>query len=176
LRESRAEKCRSKYYEAKVNQGSSDWWREVKKLSGMNSAFNSENEVYKSLENLNEMATSTKHLANIINGIFLSPMKDFTPLASDFFACTDFGSDESAFTVTVTEQEVFKKLSKANPAKANGPDEISSWVLQGNGDLMDDPVKEILNISYRDSYLPQSWKEADIVPRSSKAETCKRRE
>ena len=71
--------------------------------------------MYKSLENLNETATSTKHLANIINGIFLSPMNDFSPLASDFFACTDFGSDEPGFTVT--EQEVFKKLSKVNPAK-----------------------------------------------------------
>ena len=82
-------KCRSKYYEAKVKHlkscKSSDWWREVKKLSGMNSAFNSKNEVYKSLENLNETATSTKHLANIINGIFLSPMNDFSPLASELF-------------------------------------------------------------------------------------------
>ena len=33
-----------------------------------------------------------------------------------------------------------------------------------NADLLADPVKEIWNLSYRDSYLPQSWKEADIVP------------
>ena len=108
-----AKKCRSKYYEAKIKHlkscKSSDWWwREVKKLSGMNSAFNSKNEVYKSLENLNETATSTKHLANIINGIFLSLMNDFSPLASDFFACTDFGSDEPAFTVT--ELEVWQNM------------------------------------------------------------------
>ena len=89
-------------------------------------------------------------------------MNDFSPLASDFFACTDFGSDEPGFTVT--EQEVFMKLSKVNPAKANGPDGIPSWVLKENADLLADPVKEILNLSYRDSYLPQSWKEADIVP------------
>ena len=121
-------KCRSKYNEANVkhlkNCKSSDWWREVKKLSGMNSAFNSKNEVYKSLENLNETVTNTKHLANIINGIFLSPMNDFSTLASNFFACTDSGSDGPAFTVT--EQEVFMKLSKVNPAKANGPDGIPS--------------------------------------------------
>ena len=131
-------------------------------MSGKNSAFNSKNEVYKSLENLNETATSTKQLANIINGIFLSPMNDISPLASDFFACTDFGSDEPAFAVT--EQEVFMKLSKVNPAKANGPDGIPSWVLKENVDLLADPAKEILNLSYRESYLPQSWKEADIVP------------
>jgi hypothetical protein len=53
------------------------------------------------------------------------------------------------------------KLSKVNPAKANGPDGILSWVLKENADLLADPVKEI---SYRESYLPQSWKEADIVP------------
>jgi hypothetical protein len=159
-------KCRSKCYEAKVNHlkscKSSDWWREVKKLNEMNSAFKSKNEVYKSLENLNETATSTKHLVNIINGMFLSLMNDLFPLASDFFACTDFGSDEPSFTVT--EQEVPMKLSKVNPAKANGPDGIPSWVLKENADLLADPVKEILNLSYRESYLPQSWKEADIVP------------
>jgi hypothetical protein len=55
------------------------------------------------------------------------------------------------------------KLSKVNTAKANGPDGIPSWVLKENGDLLADPVKEILNLSYRESYLPQSWKEADIV-------------
>jgi hypothetical protein len=59
---------------------------------------------------------------------------------------------------------IFMKLSKVNPAKANGPDGIPSWVLNENADLLADPVKEILNLSYRDSYLPQSWKEADIVP------------
>jgi hypothetical protein len=66
-------------------------------------------------------------------------MNDFSPLASDFFSCTDFGSDEPGFTVT--EQEVFMKLSKVNPAKANGPDGIPSWVLKENADLLADPVK-----------------------------------
>ncbi|CAB4025531.1 Hypothetical predicted protein [Paramuricea clavata] len=60
------------------------WWREVEKLSGMNSAFNSKNEVYKLPENLNETASvTTKHLANISQWN-LSP-------TNDFFACTDFG-------------------------------------------------------------------------------------
>jgi hypothetical protein len=56
-------KCPSKYYEAKIKHlkscKSSDWWREVKKLSELNPAFNSKNEVYKSLENLIEPATTT---------------------------------------------------------------------------------------------------------------------
>ena len=56
------------------------------------------------------------------------------------------------------------KLSKVNPAKANGPDGIHSWVLKENVDVLADPVKEILNLSYREIYLPRSWKEADIVP------------
>jgi hypothetical protein len=41
------------------------------------------------------------------------------------------------------------KLSKVNPAK--GPDGIPSWVLKENADLLADPVKEILNLLYRDS-------------------------
>ena len=81
-------------------------------------------------------------------------LTNFSTLASDFFACTDFGSDESAFTVT--EQQVFIKLSKVNPAKANGPAWIPSWVPKENVDLLADPVKEILNLSYTESYLPLS--------------------
>jgi hypothetical protein len=110
-------------------------------------------------------------LANIINGIVISPTNDsllwllndslFLPLATYFFACTDFGSDEPTFTVT--GQDVCMKLSKVNPAKGNGADGILSWVLKENADLLADPVKGILNLSYRNSYLPQSWKEADIV-------------
>ena len=56
------------------------------------------------------------------------------------------------------------KLSKLNPTKANGPDGIPGWLLKENADLFADPIKEILNSSYREGHLPQSWKFADIVP------------
>ena len=48
-------------------------------------------------------------------------------------------------------------LSKVNPANANGPAWIPSWVPKEKVDLLDDPVKEILNLSYTESYLPRKY-------------------
>lgn len=157
--------CRAKYYEAKVQHlkdcKSSDWWKEVKKLSGMSPAHSSRDEVYRSLENLDE-ASTTSELANIINEAFLSPMSSFTPLPEDILNRTNTIGAEPVFTVTT--QSVLMKLSKLNPSKANGPDGIPSWLLKENANLLADPIREILNSSYREGHLPSSWKEADIVP------------
>ena len=57
------------------------------------------------------------------------------------------------------------KLTKLNPTKANGPDGIPSfWLLKENAEHLANPVKEILNSSFREVCFPQSWKNADIVP------------
>ena len=59
---------------------------------------------------------------------------------------------------------MFKKLSTLNSSKAQGPDGIPAWLLKENADLFVDSVRDILNYSYREGHLPQSWKEADIIP------------
>ena len=51
-----------------------------------------------------------------------------------------------------------------NPTKASGPDGIPSWILKENSDILAFPVSEILNCSYQEACLPQSWKHADIIP------------
>jgi hypothetical protein len=58
---------------------------------------------------------------------------------------------------------VCEELSKLNQRKAHGPDGISTWVLKENAAILELPVKEILNYSYRECRVPKSWKEADIV-------------
>lgn len=59
---------------------------------------------------------------------------------------------------------VLKKLSFLNPSKATGPDGIPAWLLKENADLFADPIADIINQSFKEQRLPQSWKEADIVP------------
>ena len=61
-------------------------------------------------------------------------------------------------------ESVRKKLSKLNPCKANGPDNIPGWLLKENADILAGPVSDILNYSYREGRLPSSWKHADAVP------------
>ncbi|EDO28681.1 predicted protein, partial [Nematostella vectensis] len=51
-----------------------------------------------------------------------------------------------------------------NPSKACGPDGMPGWILKENADLLAEPVTDILNCSFKEARLPQSWKDADIAP------------
>ena len=90
-------------------------------------------------------------LANIINEAFLSPIYCFTPLP-DAFPCTTFSNYYENHLV-VSVESVRKKLSKLNPCKANGPDNIPGWLLKENADILAGPVSDILNYSYREGRL-----------------------
>ena len=129
----------------------------------MKPVYCSKDEVYKSLESTNEAANvNNSQLANITNEATLSSMSVFVPLPNDFSVSTNLDSNEADFSVT--KHDVLVKLRKLNLTKANGPDGIPSWVLKKNAELLSDPVKKILNCSFRDGCLPQSWKNADDVP------------
>jgi len=51
-----------------------------------------------------------------------------------------------------------------NPSKATGPNGILAWLLKENADLLADPIADIINQSFKEQRLSQSWKKADIVP------------
>ena len=123
--------CRANYYEAKVQHlkkcKQSEWCKEVKNLSGCSLAFTAQSDTLKSLQHLHGRIDQIG-LANIINEAFLSPMNCFTPLPAAS-PCTTFSNyPENALVASV--QSVSKKLSKLNPCKANGPDNIPGWLLK----------------------------------------------
>ena len=60
-----------------------------------------------------------------------------------------------------SEFYIFRKLCSINPAKAQGPDGISGWLLKENADLLAPLIMDIVNASFREGRLPLSWKEAD---------------
>ena len=88
-------------------------------------------------------------------------MKAFDPLPS---SPNNQSIERNRETFCVSEFSVFKKLASLNPTKASGPDGIPSWILKENSDILAFPVSEILNCSYQEVCLPQSWKHADITP------------
>ncbi len=62
------------------------------------------------------------------------------------------------------EYQIFKSLSSLRPRKATGPDGIPGWVLRENADILARPISGIINQSYRETHLPESWKCANIAP------------
>ena len=157
--------CRANYYQAKVEHlkkcKPSEWWKEVKKLSGRPLASTAQSDTLKTLQHLHE-GIDQIGLANIINEAFLSPMHYFTPLPDAFPYTTFSNYSENSFVVSV--ESVRKKLSKLNPCKANGPNNTPGWLLKEHADILPGPVADILNYSYREGCLPSIWKHAYVVP------------
>ena len=161
-------KCRAKYYENSVHHlkqcKPSAWWKEVKKLSGMNAIGVDSDEIVKALKPGDNLSSTDKRdLANEINYAFLAPMSRYAPLSSETRQHVT-ETAQSHIVITVTSNVVFQKLVKLNPKKAHGPDNIPPWLLKGNADLLAGPIADILNCSYRECTLPPVWKEADVVP------------
>jgi hypothetical protein len=71
-------------------------------------------------------------------------MNSFQPLPHD--TLRKYSLTDSPFFVT--SDAIYQKLSSLNPTKVHGPDGITTWLLKENADLLDDPVKDILNCSY----------------------------
>ena len=157
--------CRANYYQAKVEHPKkckpSEWWKEVKKLNGCSLASTAQSDLLRSLQHLHE-GIDQIGLANIINKAFLSPMHCFTPLPAAFPCTTSSNYPENPLVVSI--ESVRRKLSKLNPCKVNGPDNIPGWLLKDQADILAGPVSDILNYSYREGRLPSSWKHADVVP------------
>ena len=154
--------CRAKYYESKVehlrNCEPRRWWKEVKSLGGMQSATRTgSTSVLKHLD-LGPDSSRTA-LANVINNAFLAPMNSFTPLDPGISVAAQYTD-----TPTVADFCVLKKLIALNPAKASGPDGVPAWLLKENADLLAPVVTDILNCSYLEARLPQSWKLANTLP------------
>jgi hypothetical protein len=89
-------------------------------------------------------------------------MKAFNPLLPHLRLDNEEDNFPSLFPVT--EFSVLKMLSTLNARKATGPDGIPAWVLKENADILASSVADIINSSYKEAHLPESWKKADITP------------
>ena len=76
--------CRAKYYDAKVKDlkasKPAQWCKEIKQVSGFSKVERAS--PIADLQHLADEGKDPKHLANVINDAFLSPITAFTPLAT----------------------------------------------------------------------------------------------
>jgi len=72
--------------------------------------------------------------------------------------------DHAPEFLVVSEEDVYKKLSHLNPAKASEPDGIPNWILKDYLEFLVNPVTTILNASIKEQRLPSTWKLADVSP------------
>ena len=158
---SERKRCRSSFYNSKIKNlkyvKPKEWWSAVKRISGMNPIKEPDFRSFLQVDDLQHL--SSLQVANTINNSFLEPLRHFDPLQS-----MNEIDDTTLSVLTVSEIEVYNCLKSLNPSKANGPDDIPSWVLKNYAILLSLPVMEIINCSFRERKLPKSWKLANVVP------------
>ena len=92
--------------------------------------------------------------------VFKEVTSDLQPLLPAAASVDHDVPDEFIISVTDCEQ----KLSKLCVHKAMGPDNIPNWILKDFSYIIASPIAAIYNSSVRQSYVPPSWKQAEILP------------
>ena len=104
-------------------------------------------------------------MATHINQSFLSVTQPLPPLSQLENVETDFAAvNEILSKYYISPESVYVKLSNLKRRKASGPDNLPSWILKDFAMELSSPVAEIFNASILERIVPDSWKEADVIP------------
>ena len=154
--------AKAKFYCSKVEHmkqvNPKTWWKEVKRLSGSQSHTD---DLINQIQDGSIENYTRQELANVINKAFLDPLQEYRISQPLNFLPID---EESVTYPEVTEMQVQAVLSKLNPSKAGGPDEIPNWLLKEYPMLLALPVSKIINTSFKEMRLPSIWKVANVIP------------
>ena len=154
-------RLREKFYQSKVDKigesNSRQWWKTIKTMIGLQPPKSHLCDLADQL-----CGGDTLALANNINRVFKEVTSDLQPLPPAAASADHDVPDEFIISVTDCEQ----KLSKLSVHKAMGADNIPNWILKDFSYILASPIAAIYNSSVRQSYVPPSWKQAEILPNS----------
>ena len=150
-------RLRASLYQSKVNKigesNSMQWWKTIKTMIGLQQSKSH-------LCDLAEQLCDGDTLALANNMVFKEVSADLQPLLPAAAPADHDVPDEFIISDTDCEQ----KLSKLCVHKAMGPDNIPNWILKEFSYILAAPIAAFYNSSVRQSYVPPSWKQADILP------------
>ena len=102
-------------------------------------------------------------LADNINASFQGVSADMTALTPhESFTVGNSYHVPDIYIISVSKVE--KQLMNTKTNKAIGPDNIPNWILRDLAPLIAGPICAIYNSSFREGFLPQIWKSADVIP------------
>jgi len=65
---------------------------------------------------------------------------------------------------SVTEEDLFQKLSTLDTGKATGPDKIHTWIVKEGRRGSCKPLAMLFNLSLKTGELPIDWRQALVIP------------
>ena len=141
-----------------TESGTRDWWKNMKKIMGLDGNSNS------CIEQLANKTTNgdCTQLADKMNDFFLSVSEHLPRLDEhdDIFTVNEELPD--AYCISVDETLLALQRVKTN--KATGPDNIPAWVLKDHANILAAPLTAIFNSSLREGVIPIEWKTANVIP------------
>ena len=104
-------------------------------------------------------------LADNINMVFKQVTSHLQPLLPAAASADHGVPDEFIISVTDCQQ----KLSKLCVHTAMGPDDTPNWIIKDSSYFLASPIAAIYHSSVRQSYMPPSWKQSEIlhIPKTS---------
>ena len=156
-----ANRLKANFFDSKV-RGCDDpkkWWSLVKKLSGQPKKSSIISSTI-----INDKAVHSLELANAINQSFLKVAREMDPLPEVHHIPTSIDRDLISSKFYVSIENTVMALNSLKVSKATGPDDIPNWILKTYSTQLSGPVTSIFNASIQESYVPQQWKVADVIP------------
>ena len=107
-------------------------------------------------------ATNDQDKANLLNNYFSSvfTVEDLKTIP----VLPRYHADQPLVDVTITMENVAKKLTKLLPGKSPGPDGWHPRILKELAPNIAKPLSILLQKSPKESHIPPSWKEGHITP------------
>ncbi|XP_071959835.1 uncharacterized protein [Antedon mediterranea] len=152
---------RKSFYQKNVakllNSDSRSWWKHTKRFLNLGCK---DNHSLVGMSNLLCNGDNTS-LSNKINQFFTSLISEFNPLPPPD-PLLDI--DETPSHLIIELETVRIKLNQIKCNKAPGPDDLPPWVFKEGAEILSGPLCAIANSSVRNGWVPQEWKQANIVP------------
>ena len=109
-----------------------------------------------------ELTSNNKEKAEVLNKFFSSV---FTREKTDNVPVMPDRQFENILdNITITPEEVLKKLFNLNPSKAAGPDGLHCKLLYELRDFLCEPLARFFNRSLQDGEVPDQWRQAHVSP------------
>ena len=108
-----------------------------------------------------ELTTNDTEKAELLQKYFSSVFTREPP--EDIPTVTEHNAQSQLNCLTVSEKQVFDKLSKLDISKSAGPDDIQPRILRELANTLPVPLAKIFNFSLRTSTLPTDWKMGNIT-------------
>ena len=106
--------------------------------------------------------SSDKGKADALNAFFATT---FTDEDTEFIPrIQPKHTGETLTSISISEDEVYKKLVSLSKYKSSGPDGIHPCVLKSTAASVSEPLALIYNTSLKDGKLPSAWKASHVVP------------